>query len=680
MDDTAELATLASLRSNPVAATNHVDVEVSMSLDDRGPALTDLHLAAQRGDVSSLERLVKIEKTSVNERAADGTTALHWAAFHNHYEACLFLIDNGADINARGGFKSATPLMWACRNGFVYIARLLLQRGAVYNETDEQGFSPLHLAVHSSNVLLVIYFVHEYASFGVDPVDLDLRRIPLIWAACQGDHMTLDVLVKAGANVHAADAEGMTPLHWATVSKSLDCLQILLRAGADPFVRNTRESTCFDIAREVDGENVLQQALRCTGRLASGTLRPRRFSERETELITFFLPFVVAKVDMVAVSYLYWWASIPIIVGSVYASRVILKRYVLYNKWPGRLAMLQSTLMAGIFCGLTFWVLVQFFVDLVPMTSSAHPLLTVLFIGFALTGLGCYGTALFMDPGLIKTGSEAEVCGTINELLDSGEYDTLNFCYATFVRIPARAHYDKIIGDVVAKYDHYCPWLYNSVGLRNHRLFVAFLTAISTAISVLAVLVVLTIREQPMPMGRVLSQVPETTALYIVCTPIFLWIQALMFTQWAQVARASTTYDIAQQKQASETFSSLPADHPRARGRTPAPVSPLDDENSSHHHHRHKSPLKVCAALLGLSQIKMTFQAVFGKERHPYDHGLKQNCNDFWCSGGSMFHPDPRQGSLGGRTVDYFALSQPTYSLPATVALSRADKALRQLT
>ena len=82
-DTAAELATLRSLRSDPIAETAHVDVEASFVPGDV-PDMPDLHFAAQRGDLATVRRLVD-QGADVNERDEDGTVALHWAAFHNHY-------------------------------------------------------------------------------------------------------------------------------------------------------------------------------------------------------------------------------------------------------------------------------------------------------------------------------------------------------------------------------------------------------------------------------------------------------------------------------------------------------------------------------------------------------------------------------------------------------------------
>ena len=34
---------------------------------------------------------------------------------------------------------------------------------------------------------------------------------------------------------------------------------------------------------------------------------------------------------------------------------------------------------------------------------------------------------------------------------------------------PARAHHDSVTGRCVVKFDHYCPWVGNAVGIMNHK-------------------------------------------------------------------------------------------------------------------------------------------------------------------------------------------------------------------
>lgn len=53
--------------------------------------------------------------------------------------------------------------------------------------------------------------------------------------------------------------------------------------------------------------------------------------------------------------------------------------------------------------------------------------------------------------------------------------DSDTFCRTTLVRKPIRSKYCTGSGFVVARMDHYCVWLNNSVGYGNHRAFYLFL-------------------------------------------------------------------------------------------------------------------------------------------------------------------------------------------------------------
>ena len=81
-----------------------------------------------------------------------GETALHYLAIENCLDAVQFLIDRGAQADARDHFKN-TPLMVAAQLGHLEMVRLLLRHGADPNAYSKTlHWTPLHYAAHSGHV------------------------------------------------------------------------------------------------------------------------------------------------------------------------------------------------------------------------------------------------------------------------------------------------------------------------------------------------------------------------------------------------------------------------------------------------------------------------------------------------------------------------------------------------
>jgi ankyrin repeat protein len=83
---------------------------------------TPLMRAAKDG---SLEKGANLE-----EKNDAGWTALHVAINYGHINIVEYLVNNGADVEARYGPENNTPLMLATSKGDEEIVRFLLSRGA----------------------------------------------------------------------------------------------------------------------------------------------------------------------------------------------------------------------------------------------------------------------------------------------------------------------------------------------------------------------------------------------------------------------------------------------------------------------------------------------------------------------------------------------------------------------
>ncbi|KAF9787317.1 ankyrin repeat-containing domain protein, partial [Thelephora terrestris] len=86
--------------------------------------------ASQRGDVDAIRTLIDSGSASATDRDPQNITPLHWAAINAQLPTCQYLLEQGAEVDARGGDLVATPLQWAARNGQFYIIQLLIAHGA----------------------------------------------------------------------------------------------------------------------------------------------------------------------------------------------------------------------------------------------------------------------------------------------------------------------------------------------------------------------------------------------------------------------------------------------------------------------------------------------------------------------------------------------------------------------
>jgi RNA polymerase sigma factor (sigma-70 family) len=126
-------------------------------LDAYSPeGFTALALAAHFGHVEVMQLLID-RGADLNRLATHriAVTPLHAALFGRQLEAALLLVERGADVTlARGGsgLKRAgwTPLHYAAGMGFGALVQPLLDRGADPSRPDEEGKTPLDVALDAN--------------------------------------------------------------------------------------------------------------------------------------------------------------------------------------------------------------------------------------------------------------------------------------------------------------------------------------------------------------------------------------------------------------------------------------------------------------------------------------------------------------------------------------------------
>ncbi|HEX4608095.1 MAG TPA: ankyrin repeat domain-containing protein [Urbifossiella sp.] len=165
----------------------------------------------------------------VNAAQADGTTALHWAAYHDDPRTAALLIDAGASAKTANRY-GVTPLSLACTNGSAEVVELLLKAGADANATLRGGETALMTAARAGRTGPVKALLAR----GADANAKDRKgQTALMWAAAEGHAGVTAALLAAKADFKTPSPSGFTPLLFAAREGRLDVVRELLKTGAD---------------------------------------------------------------------------------------------------------------------------------------------------------------------------------------------------------------------------------------------------------------------------------------------------------------------------------------------------------------------------------------------------------------------------------------------------------------
>ena len=138
---------------------------------------SELHEAAQNGDLEKVKALLKDNPDLVFSKDSAGATPLHLAAINGRTDGAKLLLADHADVNAKDNQLGYTPLHCAAFFGHKDVAELLLASHADVNAKDNKGSTPLHLAAgrgHRDVVELLLANnadVNAKANNGATPLD-----------------------------------------------------------------------------------------------------------------------------------------------------------------------------------------------------------------------------------------------------------------------------------------------------------------------------------------------------------------------------------------------------------------------------------------------------------------------------------------------------------------------------
>jgi ankyrin repeat protein len=213
------------------------------------------------------------------------------------------LIASGAAVNAKGGGREQSPLLWAIGDSKYDVMKVLLENGAKVDDQTEMRRNFVAFSRGNPQGGRLTGIADQTAeSDGTRPGLRWVNRgglTPLIVAAMRGDVEGATILLGAGANINAVDGLGSTALMVAIRNDMTTMAKFLIDKGADPNI-DTAGHVALHIAvarKELPTVKALvEHGAKVNVRLVKGEPDPegnRRFNQLP-EFLAGATPFLMA--------------------------------------------------------------------------------------------------------------------------------------------------------------------------------------------------------------------------------------------------------------------------------------------------------------------------------------------------------------------------------------------------
>ena len=200
-------------------------------------------------------------------KSAEGFTGLHCVAYQGIDEIAEALLDMGSWDIEKADLVGRTPLIWASKNGFEGIIKLLTENAGadVHMKDTKSGRTPLSWAAEYGQEGAVKLLLEQAE---VDPGSQDVNgRAPLAYAAQSGSERVLKLLLQRNeVDPGPRDRFGETPLYYAVKSGREEAVKLLLEQDeVNPESRDNCGRTPLSHAAESGREGMLKLLLEQEG-------------------------------------------------------------------------------------------------------------------------------------------------------------------------------------------------------------------------------------------------------------------------------------------------------------------------------------------------------------------------------------------------------------------------------
>ena len=413
-------------------------VSAMSGLGDVQTSPTDMLIAAIKANNSSaaLSLIAQFPKAVHGTDTQDGATPAHWASLFGSLDVLESLVAEDVKLDVKITSSGMQPIHWAATQGRTDVVKFLLKRGVDINSVDIKHTTPLVIAAQYDHSVLVFYLVKEGADISL--LD-DCSDSALHWAAYKGNLHTAALLHYLGLPADAADSYGSTPLHLAAARNAPHVIEYLIDESSSSVeqlvsAKDNKGRTPLDIARERANPWAVRLLQRAVPNLGQRLINGMMGSDGSKIMFYFYI-------TNTAMAYAVYALFLAPVIGTVY-------QHYAYA------------------------------------TACALMQITYLHINQA-------------SPGQIDTGAaarkeyEAAMLKAAEGSHDAADASSMPaLCHTCRIVKPLRSKHCSTLKRCVPMFDHFCPYINNTIGGGNYIFFVRFIFMgmINTLLTVIAAL------------------------------------------------------------------------------------------------------------------------------------------------------------------------------------------------
>lgn len=201
--------------------------------------LPDAVVALRNWEDDEFIKAASADRGLVSAKFDWGQTMLHLALANDRLSLAKFLIEHGADLEAKSD-TGRDALFYATSSNFREILDFVYAKGFkdINRQLSLSKETPLSFAIENNLYDSTLWLLDH----GADPNIVPARGVScLATAAAMGQDLAVEALIKHGADLKWTDPSGFGPMHYA-VSSAKVC-EVLVKHGVDVNVRSLVQKT-----------------------------------------------------------------------------------------------------------------------------------------------------------------------------------------------------------------------------------------------------------------------------------------------------------------------------------------------------------------------------------------------------------------------------------------------------